>query len=335
MFNSKCLVLLIFVSWCLFSGCNSQKASKEIDKAFEVLDDEAYKIFSLDAQIEVLDSGFIWTEGPLWLKNSNQLIFNDIPQNKTFSWSEELGTKLYLSPSGHTTDPQSEGEPGANGMLLNSKGELILCQHGDRRVAIMNAPTESPVSDFKTIIGTYNGHQFSSPNDVAISKSGNLYFTDPPYGLSSRDQQETLFNGVYRFSTSGELTLIDSTLTRPNGIAFSPDEKYLYVANSDPVHAIWARYEIDEETGLVSKKEVFYNATESAKNEKGLPDGLKVNDTGYIFATGPGGVWVFNPDGKVIAKIRTGQATSNCAFGSNQNILYITADDYLMRAIFI
>lgn len=334
MLNSKFLNLLIIVSCCLFSGCNSSKVPKEIDKAFEILDDEAYKIFSSNAQIEVLDSGFIWTEGPLWLENSGQLIFNDIPQNKTFSWSEELGTNIYLSPSGYTSDQKREGETGANGLLLNSKGKLILCQHGDRRIAMMDAPVGSPASKFKTIIGSYKGRKFSSPNDATISKSGNIYFTDPPYGLPSPDQQETLFNGVYRFSSNGELSVIDSTLTRPNGIAFSPNEKYLYVANSDPEHAIWSRYEIDDATGLVSKKEVLYNATEDAKNEKGLPDGLKVNKTGYIFATGPGGVWVFNPAGKAIAKIRTGQATSNCAFGSNQNELYITADDYIMRATF-
>ena len=334
MYDFKLFAFVIIVISYYFLGCDTLKAPEKINNAFEILDDEAYKIFSSKAQIEILDSGFIWTEGPLWLNKSNQLIFNDIPQNKTFSWSEKSGTQVYLSPSGYTSEQQKEEGPGANGLLLNTDGELILCQHGDRRIAIMDSPVENPVSNFKTIIDTYKGLKFSSPNDAAISKSGNIYFTDPTYGLSSPDQQETNFNGVYRYSSNGELTVIDSTLTRPNGIAFSPDEKYLYVANSNPENAIWNRYEIAEETGLVSKKEVFYNATENARNEKGLPDGLKVDDSGYVFATGPGGVWVFNPAGKVIAKIRTGQLTSNCAFGASQNTLYITADDYLMRATF-
>ncbi len=315
-------------------GCQSKIKSKKIDDAFEILDDEAFKIFSASAQIEVLDSGFTWTEGPLWLKETNQLLFNDIPPNKTFSWSEKEGTKLYLDPSGYTSDIPRKGEPGANGLLLDADGQLVLCQHGDRRMAKMNSSIDKPSSTFTTIIDNYNGKKFSSPNDAIYSRSGNLYFTDPPYGLASPDLQETTFNGVYKYSRKGKLSIIDSTLTRPNGIAFSPDEGTLYVANSDPERAIWMKYTMNQTTGKFSKKEVFFDATENAKTEKGLPDGLKVNDQGYIFATGPGGVWVFNPNGKAIARIKTGQATSNCAFGPNQGVLYITADDYLMRATF-
>ena len=322
-----CTLLLWLQTICSLS-------KSKMDSAFEILDDEAYKIFSPSAQIEVLDSGFIWTEGPLWLTETNQLLFNDIPQNKTFSWSENEGTKVYLDPSGFTSDASRQGEPGANGLVLNPNGQLVLCQHGDRRMAVMNAPLAKPISDFTTIADQYRGNNLNSPNDATYSKSGNLYFTDPPYGLSSPDKQEISFNGVYRFSKEGIISLIDSTLSRPNGIAFSPDEKTLYVANSDPNHAIWMRYDIDDNTGAYSNKNIFFNVTENAKTEKGLPDGLKVNEQGYIFATGPGGIWVLNPSGKAIARIKTGQATSNCAFGASQNVLYMTADDYLMRATF-
>ncbi|MEM9546544.1 MAG: SMP-30/gluconolactonase/LRE family protein [Bacteroidota bacterium] len=312
-----------------------EKALKKMnDPAFEILDEEAYKIFDVNAQLEVLDSGYIWTEGPLWLKATNQLLFNDIPANKTYVWSESEGTKVYLSPSGYTSDLSRNGEPGANGLVLNAEGKLILCQHGDRRVALMNAPIESPTSDFTTIVDNYKGEKFSSPNDATFSKHGNLYFTDPPYGLSNPEDQETSFNGVYRFSKDGNLTVIDSTLTRPNGIAFSPDHKTLYVANSDPNLAIWMKYNMNDKTGIQGSKTIFFNATEYTKTDKGLPDGLKVNSQGYVFATGPGGVWVFNPDGKALARIKTGQATSNCAFGASENVLYLTADDYIMRATF-
>jgi len=334
MFNPKLLILITFFISTLFCSCKSSSTKVKIDSAFEILDDEAYKIFSPSAQIEVLDSGFTWTEGPLWLNETKQLLFNDIPPNKTFSWSEEEGTKVYLDSSGYTSDITREGEAGANGLLLNSDGQLVLCQHGDRRMAIMDAPIDNPQSNFKTIVDNYQGKRFSSPNDAVFSKAGNLYFTDPPYGLASPELQEISYNGVYRYSTKGSISVIDSTLTRPNGIAFSPDEKTLYVAVSDPQKAIWMCYEIDDKTGNYTNKKVFFDATEYAKTEKGLPDGLKVNDQGYIFASGPGGIWVFNPSGKAIARIKTGQATSNCAFGSSQDILYMTADDYLMRVKF-
>lgn len=332
--NTSNLVAIYFIlsSFCIMN-CTS-KPPQKMDMAFEIIDEEAHKLFSAEAQLEVLDSGFVWTEGPLWLPEQKILLFNDIPANKTYSWSEASGTEVYLDPSGYTHEDAREGEPGANGLLLNTNNQLLLCQHGNRQIALMDAPLDKPSSNFETVVGSFKGKQFSSPNDATISKSGNIYFTDPPYGLAHPDLQETDFNGVYRYSKEGELTLLDSTLTRPNGVAFTPDEKYLIVANSDPQQATWTKYTIDEASGEVSKKEVLYDATQNATSEKGLPDGLKINDDGYVFATGPGGIWVFNPNGKVLAKIRTGQATSNCAFGPNQNTLYITADDYLMRAVF-
>ncbi|MDF1698255.1 MAG: SMP-30/gluconolactonase/LRE family protein [Saprospiraceae bacterium] len=334
MFKSTLFVLTILCIGLIYIDCNNKNSKKEMDSAFEILDDEAYNIFSPSAQLAILDSGFTWTEGPLWLNTSQQLLFNDIPPNTTYSWSESKGTKVYLNPSGYTQNIPRGGEPGANGLLLDSKGQLVLCQHGDRRMATMNSTLDSPVSDFVTLIDEYKGKKFNSPNDAVFSKAGNLYFTDPPYGLAQPDYQEMPFNGVYRYSSAGKISLIDSTLTRPNGIAFAPDEKTLYVANSDPAGAIWMQYSIDEKTGNILNKSVFYDATEAAKIDKGLPDGLKVNDQGYIFASGPGGIWVFNPAAKCIAKIRTGQATSNCAFGADQNTLFLTADDYLMKATF-
>ena len=327
-------VLVIFFLASLFYGCNSSKTQNKFVDAFEILDEEAFNILSISAQIEVLDSGFTWTEGPLWLKKTNQLLFNDIPPNKTYSWSEKDGTKIYLQPSGYTDDSPRGGEPGANGMLLNNNEQLILCQHGDRRIALMDAPLDNPSPNFITIADQYQGKKLSSPNDAIYSSAGNLYFTDPPYGLSSPQEQQTSFNGVYRLSNDGILSVIDSTLSRPNGIAFSPDEKILYVANSDPNKALWMSYSIDDSTGKVSNSKVFFDATKNAKTEKGLPDGLKTNDSGYIFATGPGGVWIFNPSASPLARIHTGQTTSNCAFGSSQDILYLTADDYLMKATF-
>ena len=216
-------------------------------------------------------------------------------------------------------------------MILDAADNLVLCQHGDRRMGRMTAPLNNPKPVFETIIDKYEGKRFNSPNDAVYDSQGNLYFTDPPYGLEGNMNDPTKeidFQGVYRYSKDGQLSLIADKITRPNGIGFSPDEKTLYVASSDPDKAIWVAFELNEDGAVVNER-LFYDGTGS--EGKGLPDGLKVDKKGNIWATGPGGVWVFNPAGKVLGKIKTGEATSNCAFDTDQKTLYMTCDDYLMR----
>ncbi len=291
------------------------------------------QIISENAVIEILAEGFEWTEGPLWLPADNKLIFSDIPKNSIFEWSEKIGIKLYLKPAGYTGAENRGGEAGSNGLLLNDKNELVLCQHGDRRMAKMNAPLSSPKADFSTIADKYNGKKLNSPNDAVYDNKGNLYFTDPPYGLEKNDKdplKELDFQGVFKVDKTGKVTLLTKELSRPNGIAFSPDYKKLYVANSDPQKAIWMVYDLDE-NGLLINGKLFFDATGLAKTLKGLPDGLKVHNKGWVFATGPGGVLVFTPDGKHLGTIFTGEATSNCAFNPNYSELFMTADDYLVR----
>lgn len=284
-------------------------------------------------QVEINGEGFEWTEGPLWLPTENKLIFSDIPKNSIFEWTEKSGTQLYLKPSGYTGKESRGGETGSNGLLLTDKNELVLCQHGDRRMAKMNAPLSSPKADFTTLAGNYNGKKLNSPNDAVYDKQGNLYFTDPPYGLEKNDKdplKELDFQGVYKVDKTGKITLLTKELSRPNGIAFSPDFKKLYVANSDPQKAIWMVYDVDE-NGLLKNGKLFFDATDKTKTLKGLPDGLKVHRNGWIFATGPGGVLVFTPEGEHLGTIFTGEATSNCAFNADYSELYMTADDYLVR----
>lgn len=286
-----------------------------------------------DSEIEVLTEGHEWTEGPLWLPGENKLIYSDIPKNSIFEWSEEGGKKLYLKPAGYTGFVEREGEPGSNGLLLSPEGKLVLCQHGDRRMAVMDAPVSDPKPKFTTLADSYNGKRLNSPNDAVYHKNGDLYFTDPPYGLEQNEDdpaKELDFQGVYILDKSGKLTLLTKELSRPNGIAFSPDFKKLYVANSDPQHAIWMVYDVDE-NGLLENGRVFSDVTKNVGEMKGLPDGMKVHPDGWIFATGPGGVFVFDPDGTHLGIIMTGQATSNCAFNEDFSQLYMTADDYLMR----
>jgi len=317
-------------------GCNTKKSESTSAVGFtprvELLDNSANQLFDADLKVEILAEGFEWTEGPLWVDGLG-LLFSDIPPNKVFIWTEENGVELYLMPSGYTGETERGGEPGSNGLLLDKQGNLVLCQHGDRRMARMTRPLPEPVAEFETIIDKYKGKRFNSPNDACYNETGDLYFTDPPYGLESLMDdplKELGFQGVFRYGADGILTLLDSTLTRPNGIAFSKDFKKLFVANSDPQLAIWMVYDVDEQ-GLLQNGRVFYDATKMAETETGLPDGMKIDRKGNVFATGPGGLLVFSESGKMLAKIRTGQATSNCAFGPGERELFITADMYLMR----
>lgn len=333
--NSNLLLIITFV---LFS-CSGSKQQETEEQGYtaigsiERLDPRLDSIIAQDDFIEILASGFDWTEGPLWISDGNYLLFSDIPPNRIYKWTEAGGVELYLEPSGYTGKIKKGGEPGSNGLLLNDHGELILCQHGDRRIAQMITELNNPMPEFQTIVGNYNGKKLNSPNDAVFSNTGDLYFTDPPYGLANGADdplKELDFQGVYRYTKEGELVLLTKELTRPNGISLSPDETKLFVANSDPEKALWMVYELDDDGNIESGK-VFYDATQFVEKEKGLPDGLKINSKGILFATGPGGVWIFHPDGSHLGTIRTTQATANCALSNDESILYITADSYLLR----
>jgi gluconolactonase len=222
---------------------------------------------------------------------------------------------------------------GSNGLVLDPRGRLVICQHGDRRVARLDAPLNAPQPRFTTLADRYQGARLNSPNDAVFRSNGDLYFTDPPYGLVKQFEdpsREIPYQGVYRVSSTGEVVLLTREMTRPNGLAFSPDERRLYVAQSDPASAIWRVFDVRPD-GTFGAGRVLFDATGLAKTRPGLPDGLKVDRDGNLFATGPGGVLVITPDGKHLGTILTGQATANCAFGDDGRTLYITADMYLMR----
>lgn len=301
--------------------------------SIERLDDSLNDIISEDAAIEILTEGFSWSEGPVWIQEHEMLVFSDIPPNKIYQWTEKDGLQLYLNPSGYTGEEDRGGEPGANGLLLDADNRLVLCQHGDRRIARMEAPLDNPQPRFSTLAASYEGKRLNSPNDAVIKSNGDLYFTDPPYGLEKGmddPAKEISFQGVYRLDSGEQVHLLTKGLSRPNGIAFSPDEKTLYITNSDPDRAVIMAYDV-EEGGNISNSRIFFDATALAKKESGLPDGLKVNRDGILFATGPGGVLIFNPEGKHLGTIKTGQPTANCALDEKENILYMTANMYLMR----
>jgi len=291
-------------------------------------DPRLHELIAPGAGIEKLAESFDWSEGPIWIKTGGYLLFSDVPQNVIYRWKEHEAVREFLKPSGYTGSIPRGGEPGSNGLTVDSQGRLTLCEHGDRRVARLEKSGEKT-----TLADRYQGKRFNSPNDLVYHSNGDLYFTDPPYGLEGKNQdpkKELPFNGVYRLKPSGELTLLTDKLTFPNGLAFSPDEKILYVAVSDPDRAIWMAYNVKTD-GTVDEGRVFFDATKLVKGHKGLPDGMKVDQRGNLFATGPGGVFIFSPEGKHLGTINTGEATANCNWGNDGSILYITADMYLCR----
>jgi gluconolactonase len=321
--------LLVFL---LLASCTAQEYPTT--GSIERLSPQMDRIIAPGTLPEILAEGFEWSEGPLWLPQQEKVIFSDIPNNSIFEWSENEGLKLYLKPSGYTDSIARGGETGSNGLLLDGEGKLVLCQHGDRRMARMKAPLDAPEASFETIAGAWNGKRFNSPNDAVFSSSGDLYITDPAYGMELRyedPRRDMDFTGVFRITPAGEVSLLSDQLTAPNGIGFSPDESSLYVANSGGSSgSIWMEYELAEDGSLQNEK-LFYDARPASDSLRGAPDGLVVRNDGIIFATGPGGVWILTPEGEHLGIIRTGQATSNCTLDAKNRYLYMTADMYLMR----
>ena len=286
------------------------------------------ELLAKDAKIEVISSGFQWAEGPIWMKAGGYLLFSDIPRNQIMKWKEGTGVSEFMKPSGYTGVADYGAEPGSNGLTVDAQGRLVAAEHGDRRISRLE-----PGGGKRTLVDNYQGKRLNSPNDLVYKSNGDLYFTDPPYGLPKRENdpaKELDFYGVYRLSKNGTLTLLTKEMTRPNGLAFSPDEKTLYVAQSDPDKAIWMSFPVKDD-GTLGQGHVFADVTAMVKTHPGLPDGMKVDAKGNLWATGPGGIHIFSPDGKRLGRIETFERTANCNWGDDGSTLYITADTGLCR----
>jgi gluconolactonase len=301
---------------------------KDAKSSIERLDPALDALISADAVIENLGSGFNWSEGPIWVPAQGALLFSDVPENRVYRWKDGEGITVFLEPSGFTGSIYNGRERGSNGLTLDAQGRLTLCQHGDRRVARLAADGKS----FETVVDKFEGKRFSSPNDLCFDRAGNLFFTDPPYGLPSDVKQETAFHGIYRLATDGKLTVVASAMSRPNGVALSPDEKTLYVGSTDGDQP-WIKYYALNADGTVASSRIFFDGSALMKaGRRGGFDGLKVDAAGNVWATGPGGVVILSPEGKHLGSILTGRATANCAFGdADHQTFYITADEALLR----
>jgi len=313
-------------------------ASPRFIGSIERLDPALDELLPPEAQMEVLCAGFQWIEGPVWIpkrngSNKGFLLFSEIPNNALRRWDADTGCRLYLKPAGYTGVEARGGESGSNGLVLDRTGRLILCQHGDRRVALLDATWEDPRPNFITLADRYQGKRLNSPNDAVVHSSGAIYFTDPPYGLEKGMEdpaKELAYQGVYRIAPDGDVTLVSQELERPNGIALAPDEKTLYVANSHAPRPIIMAFSVHGDGTLGAGRE-FFSARELSERFEGACDGMVVDCRGNLFATVPGGVAVLSPNGKRVGTLLTGKRTSNCTFGEDGSTLFITADDSLLR----
>jgi gluconolactonase len=299
--------------------------------AVQRFDAELDRILDKDAKLEVIASGYRWTEGPVWVRDGGYLLFSDVPANVVHRWQPGKRAEPFLQPSGLSGPiPAAIREAGANGLAIDAQGRLVMADSGTRAIARVDLKTKR-----KTILADrYAGKRFNSCNDVVIARSGAIYFTDPPYGLAEGDTsplKEMKANGVYRLATDGRVTQLDGSLTRPNGIGLSPDERTLYVAQSDEKRPVLLAYPLDAR-GVVSPPRVLVDfGKDVAAGLPGLPDGMEVAASGHIFASGPGGIHVLAPDGRRLGLISTGKAAANCNFGEDGRTLFITSSDSVVR----
>jgi len=319
---------------CLLAFLLSLGGSLEAQRTtyIERLDPALDALIAPDATIERLASGYTWAEGPAWHRAGGYLLFSDVPQNTIYRWAPGAGVSVYLRPAGYTLPNPPGREHGSNGLTFDARGRLVMADHGNRQIARLN----DSLWVKETIAARHEGRRFNSPNDLVYRSNGDLYFTDPPFGLRQllRDPaRELTYSGVFRVTPDGTTHLVARDLDYPNGIAFSPDERVLYVANAEPARPIWMAYDVLPGGGLGNGR-VFFDAMALVRQGKrGLPDGMRVDREGNLFATGPGGVLIISATGKHLGTIVTGEPTANCTFGEDGRVLYITANNQLQRVV--
>jgi gluconolactonase len=293
------------------------------------LDPRFAKLVPSNLKVETIVSGRKWVEGPVWNRQRGYLLFSDVPANSVVQWQESKGSSVFLKPSGYSgKTPFNGAEPGSNGLAFDPRGRLVLAQHGDRRITRLEANGKKT-----TLAERYEGRRINSPNDIVFSSNGDLYFTDPPFGLPRAFEdpsKELPFQGVYRLAKNGKLTLLIKDIKAPNGIAFSPDEKRLYVSDVNYDRAAWLVYDVARD-GTVFNGRVFADATKWKTAPFFGPDGFKLDQAGNLFGARPGGVSVFAPDGTHIGSLEIGHPTSNVAWGEDGSTLFITAGASVYR----
>ena len=320
---------VLSASTLLLAACSAplQKTKNLNEDLYEVFDNKFYELMDTDQSLDIIGQGYTWCEGPTWDRKRNALYFTDVPGNIAYEWRPGAEVKEFLNPSG-AANLTGFREAGANGLLYSQSGKLLICNHGERAVQEMDIDTKQR----KTLVSQFEGKAFNSPNDLIESGAGDIYFTDPPYGLEGLNEsplKELVYNGVYKLSSDGEVSLLADNLTFPNGVALSPDEKTLYIAQSDPLAIHIYTLDLTD----INPKPKLWRDLSSYSNDAnpGLPDGMAIDVDGNVFATGPGGIFVITPTGKILGRIKTGKASANCAFGEDGHTLFITNHDRLVK----
>ncbi|MGQ0656671.1 MAG: SMP-30/gluconolactonase/LRE family protein [Chromatiales bacterium] len=295
----------------------------------ERLDPRFDALIPRDAQLELAAGGIEWAEGPVWDSVDGSLLFSDVPRNGVFRWKPGAGVTQFLERSGYTGNAPFTGrEPGSNGLVFDRDSRLTICQHGNRR--IVRRESDGTIT---VLADRYEGKRLNSPNDLVFRSNGDLYFSDPPFGLPQSfddPQKELPFQGVFRLTPEGTLTAVVTDLDAPNGIGFSPDEQTLYVSNAFSKRPIWMAYRVLED-GTLGPGRQFAEASAYVKPGEGVPDGLKIDRHGNVFAAGPGGIHVYAPDGTRLGRIVTGVPTGNLNWGEDGGVLYIAANHRILR----
>ncbi len=318
----------------LIAGVSSSYAQQTKNPLIKVeaVDPAFNKLVNKNAKAEIIATGIMWSEGPVWVEKHKMLLFSEVRNNTVYKWTEAKGKEVYLKPSGYTGTIPRGGEMGSNGLGLNIKGQLVLCQDGDRVVSIMDAPLDKPKAKYIKLATGYNGKKFDSPNDLAFMKNGDIYFTDPFYGLEkgqSDPLKEAKYQGVYRIS-KGKVTLLTTEITNPNGIGIFPGEKKIIIANSNPENPVWYTYDLDK-NGLFTNKKIFFTAKTKTQGFFGSPDGLKIDKQGNVWASGPEGIWVINKHGKLLGRLIIEDLASNVSLSADEKTIYVTNNSRVLK----
>jgi gluconolactonase len=317
------VILILIGLWRGLFRPRSETGQSKIVRADPRFD----RLLASDARLEEIATGFRLAEGPVWNKKGGYLLFSDIPANAVLRWQRGAGVELFLKPSGYSGPiPFKGGLPGSNGLAFDPADRLVLCEHGDRRITRLERDGSRTV-----LADRYHGKRLNSPNDLVFTAKGELYFTDPPFGLPglfADATRELDFSGIYRLAVDGTLTLLSREVSGPNGIALSPSGRTLYVSDSNPARPAWLAFDVTE-NGLANRR-VFADTPAWALSKSGPHDGMTVDRSGNVFASGPGGIHVFAPDGSHLGSIEVHAAT-NIAWGEDGSVLYITASTAVYR----
>lgn len=283
------------------------------------------------AQLEIISSGHTHVEGPLWVPDSSMLLFSDTKTQTIYRWKAQGGRSKFLEHTGYTGRLPFSDEPSSNGLALDGKGNLLLAEHGDRRIALLPLAGKNGK---RTLTDNYQGKRYHSPNDLVTAPDGAIYFTDPPFGLLGKAPEPTrelAFTGVYRRAPDGQVTAEITDLSHANGLAFSPDGRTLYISNADSLRPVILAYEVGK-NGKLGKSRPFFDMTSLPKARfKEVPDGLKTDQAGNVYAAGVGGLLILSPQGQLLGTIDPGEVVANCAWGDDGHYLYLMATTFVCR----